>query len=769
MFEKLFSVFLFFASVGFAVAQSGSIRGSVKDIDGNPLPYAAVKIANSDIGTISNPDGSFLISEVSEGIKMLEISILGYKSFSTSVEVVAGQSTDISAILEPTMLAIDEVVVTGTRGAKRQTDSPVIVNVIVSKKLELIAATNLSEGLCYQPGIRVETNCQTCNYTQLRMNGLGGGYSQILINGRPLFSQLMGLYGLEQIPANMIDRIETVRGGISSLYGSSAIGGTVNILTKVPTENHFRISNTYQSIAGKVGDNAISGNAALVNSSKTAGGSIFVNRRNRDFYDANGDNFSELPQIENNTLGLNLFLLPAKNQKLELSLNGIHEYRYGGEMVDGPAHLASQAEERTHKVFVGSLDYALNFKDGKSGLMAYYGAQRTGRDHYTGIMPDDGEAIDLFLANPPYGASVATTHQGGIRLNQNLKRFLIGEAMLTIGGEYLYEKVNDEIKAYNYLIDQTTGNFGTFIQHDWNLTEQINFLSGIRFDKHNLVENVVVSPRLSLMYKPVQNAQIRLGWGSGFRAPQAFDTDLHMAFAGGGISRISLDENLEVERSNSYTASFNFDKANVKSIYGFTIEGFYTKLDDVFYHFPVGEDEFGERFEKRNGSGATVKGVSLEARANFNYKVQFDFGVTLQSSRFDDPVENIEGLAPKREFMRTPDAYGYGTVTYSISKNTVLAANIVYTGPMIITHFGGENTGQLVDEYFTSDAFTDVGFRLGHTFNFKKYGLELFGGVKNAFDAYQTDFDIGKNRNSDYIYGPSLPRTYYMGLTLSAL
>src|SRR5690606_625888 len=133
------------------------------------------------------------------------------------------------------------------------------------------------------------------------------------------------------------------------------------------------------------------------------------------------------------------------------------------------------------------------------------------------------------------------------------------------------------------------------------------------------------------------------------------------AFAGGGISRISLDENLDVERSHSYTASFNFDKANVKSIYGFTIEGFYTKLDDVFYLFPVGEDEFGERFEKRNGSGASVKGVSLEARANFNYKFQFDLGVTLQSSRFDDPVENIEGLAPKREFMRTPDAYGYGT------------------------------------------------------------------------------------------------------------
>ena len=122
---------------------------------------------------------------------------------------------DIS--VDPTSYDIDQVVVTGTKTFKRKTESPVIVNVIDSRQLESVQACNLAEGLNFQPGIRIETDCQTCNYTQLRMNGLAGGYSQILINGRPIFSPLTGLYGMEQIPVNMIDRIEIVRGGGSSL------------------------------------------------------------------------------------------------------------------------------------------------------------------------------------------------------------------------------------------------------------------------------------------------------------------------------------------------------------------------------------------------------------------------------------------------------------------------------------------------------------------------------------------------------------------------
>ena len=145
--------------------------------------------------------------------------MVGYESKEQQITVDKNNaSINLDFDLSPTQILIDQVVVTGTKTFKRQTQSPVIVNIISSETLDNVQACNLSEGLKFQPGLRVETDCQTCNYTQLRINGLGGGYSQILINGRPIFSPLTGLYGMEQIPANMVERIEVVRGGGSALY-----------------------------------------------------------------------------------------------------------------------------------------------------------------------------------------------------------------------------------------------------------------------------------------------------------------------------------------------------------------------------------------------------------------------------------------------------------------------------------------------------------------------------------------------------------------------
>lgn len=666
---------------------------------------------------------------------------------------------------------IDQVVITGTRTPKRKTDSPVIVNLINSKTLDQVVATTLSEGLKYQPGLRVETDCQTCNYTQLRINGLQGGYSQILINSRPLFSPLMGLYGMEQIPTNMIDRIEVVRGGVSALYGSSAIGGTVNVITKIPDGNNFSFTNTLQSIKGKTTDNIITGNASFVNQERNMGVSLFVNNRQRGMYDANGDNYSELPQLKDNTFGANFFFKPAKNHKLELSFSSINEYRYGGEMVDKAAYLAKQSEERTHNILMGSADYSFSFNDQKNSISVYYGGQKTDRKHYTGINPDDPDELAEFFANPPYGVSDVVTHQGGVQFNNKFEKFLIGTSTLTAGAEYVYDYVFDEIPTYRYEIDQTTRNFGAYVQNDWDLSDDLNFLAGARLDKHNMVDHAIFSPRLSLLYKGLTNTQFRAGWGTGFRAPQAFDTDLHIAFAGGGVSRIGLADNLKEERSNSFTGSVNYDKATEHFIAGFTVEGFYTKLKDAFFQFPLGEDEFGQIFQKRNGDEAIVKGITIEARANFDYVVQFDAGFTFQKSQFKSPVENIGGLEAKREFLRTPDNYGYATLTYNPNKNWAITANGVFTGSMLLAHVAGEGTGQDFDEYFKAKSFTDIGIRAGHTFNLPKMksGIEVFGGMKNILDAYQKNFDTGKNRDSNFIYGPNMPRTLFVGLRLKSI
>tara|TARA_R110002049_G_scaffold309094_1_gene516823 strand:+ start:15545 stop:17836 length:2292 start_codon:yes stop_codon:yes gene_type:complete len=748
-------------------AQNFKIQGQIFS-DHEILPFANVILESTSKGTMSDAEGNYTIKGIEPGTYTIIASFLGYRPQKKKITIT---DADITVLFNLENEALDEVVITGTRTEKRRTDSPVIVNLINSETLEAVVATDLSEGLRFQPGLRVEKDCQTCNYTQIRMNGLQGGYSQILINGRPIFSPLTGLYGLEQIPVNMIERIEVVRGGVSALYGSSAIGGTVNVITKIPKQNNCSMSYTYESIDGDATQNLINGNATVVSKDYKSGANFFVSNRKRQAYDNNGDNYSEMPELKDNSFGVNAFYLPTENSKLELSLSSLFEYRYGGELVDKPAYLAQQSEERDHHVTMASIDYQINFNEDKSSLILYYGGQQTERDHYTGIIPDEENEAQTFYAEPPYGISDVTTHQGGAQLNHKLDDFLGGKTVLTGGTEYIYDAVFDEITSYNYLIDQNTRNLGVFVQNDWDISESLNFLSGFRIDKHNLVDHAIFSPRLSLLYKLKKTTQFRLGWGTGFRAPQAFDTDLHIAFAGGGISRISLADDLVEERSNSFTASVNYDKASEHFIAGFTVEGFYTHLNDAFYQFPLGEDALGQRFEKRNGSGATVKGITLETRANFDYVFQVEAGFTLQSSLFNDAVENIEGLETKREFLRTPNNYAYATLTYVPTKKFNVSANLVYTGKMDIAHFAGENTGQTIDEYYKTPSFTELSLRAGYTFDITRVntGLELYAGFKNVTNSYQNDFDIGKNRDSNYIYGPGAPRSVFVGLKIQSL
>jgi len=736
------------------------VKGTITSENGDVLPYATIRIANSNTAVTTDENGEYSI-KASEKSMVLIVSYTGFITQRKNIRF-RTQRVIQNFVLKEQSELLNQITITGTRTNKRQTNSPIIVDVINKVKLENVQACNLSESLNFQTGLRVETDCQTCNYTQLRMNGLAGGYSQILINGRPIFSPLTSLYGLEQVPANMIERIEVVRGGGSALYGSSAVGGTVNVITRIPKKNDYAISYTFQNISG-TSDQIIAGNATVVNDKKNAGISFFLNHRNRDFFDANGDNFSELPKLRNMSFGTNLFFLPTENQKLEINFSKMNEYRFGGEMIDGPAYLAQQSEERTHDVYVGNLDYQINFNEEKSSLITYIGFQHTDREHYTGIFPDDPIDIDNHVLNPPYGFSKTTTFQGGIQLNHTLDSFFNTKNVISVGTEYIQDNVFDVIDAYNFKVDQFTKNWGLFFQSDWTISESMNVLSGFRVDDHNFVDNLIVSPRVSFLYKPSKDAQVRATWSTGFRAPQAFDSDLHIAFAGGGVSRISLDPDLIHERSNSYTVSFNYDKPKEKYIYGFTLEGFHTRLNNAFTLENIGTDGFGERFEKRNGDGATVQGITVEGRLNYDAIIQWDVGFTIQSSLFDNSVINSDILAGKREFLRTPNQYGYSTLTYTPNEKFKASANLVYTGPMDVLHLA--SPGNLNhDVYFRSPSFWDLGLRMSYTFDLNASNLEFFTGAKNLVNAYQTNFDVGKDRDSNFIFGPAIPRTFFIGI-----
>ncbi len=739
---------------------------------GEHLPFVTIYIEGTQVGTTTDITGHYMLIDLPAGEHTLSAQAVGYKKQSKKIVLEAGKSLEVNFALEEEVISLDGVVITGTKTFKRQTESPVIVNVLEGKTIQMIQANTLSEGLSFQPGLRVETDCQTCNYSQLRMNGLGGAYSQILINNRPVFSPLTGLYGLEQIPANMIDRIEVVRGGGSALYGSSAIGGTVNVITRIPKENAYDFSVNHSLINGVAHDNHINGNVNVLSHKRNAGVSFFASRRERDTYDHNDDNFSELPALKNNSFGFTSFFKPRHNHKLEVNLSSMYEYRYGGEITDKAAHLAQQSEERTHNVLMGGADYQIDLGNDKTSLIAFVGGQNTKRKHYTGIMPSEADDPVGYLAhiiNPPYGNSFNNTFQTGFQVNHRLNNFLGGINMLTVGTEYKYDEIVDEIEAYNYSLDQTTQNTGMFIQSDWEIFKGFTLLSGVRADKHSLLNKVILNPRFSVLYKHKQNTQIRASWSTGFRAPQAFDADMHIAFAGGGVSRIVLANDLNEEKSNSLSTSINYDKPSEKYVYGFTLEGFTTFLNNAFVLEEIAGDEFGQIFEKRNASSSTVQGITFEARINYNRKIQIEAGYTLQSSMYKDPVLYSDFLAPTRNYLRTPDNYGFYTLTYTPNNNFNASLSGVYTGSMQILHVGG--APELINDiYFETPSFFENNVKVSYTFNMPRVDsdLEIFGGVKNIINAYQDDFDSGPFRDSNYIYGPAIPRTFYLGVRVKA-
>ncbi|WP_319500613.1 TonB-dependent receptor [uncultured Draconibacterium sp.] len=768
----LSTIFLFFSLHTFAQEDhyDAVIIGHVVS-KGQHIPFVNIYLEGTNHGTTTDVTGHYMMVDLPIGEFTIVAKMIGYKESKKQVVLKAGETVEVKFDLEEDVIHMDEVVITGTKTFKRQTESAVIVNVLDAKTIEKVAAQTISESLSFQPGLRMETDCQTCNYTQLRMNGLGGAYSQILINGRSVFSPLTGLYGLEQLPTEMVERIEVVRGGASALYGSSAIGGTVNIITKLPQRNSYEVTSNNSIIGNDALDYNVSATLTALSQKRNAGMSMYAFHRQRDAFDANNDNFSELPEIKNNSFGINSFFQIDEDQKIEANFSSTYEYRYGGEMVDGPAYLAKQSEERTHNVLMGGIDYTYN-PTMRTSFVLYSAGQYTQRDHFTGIAPDGGQELQDYNNAPPYGDSKNSTFQFGAQLNHAINDFVgAGTNILTFGTEFIYDDVFDEITAYDYLIDQQTKNFGAFIQSDWSITRKTTLLAGVRADKHNFVDKLILNPRVSLLLKPDSYTQLRLSWSTGFRAPQAFDADMHIAFAGGGIQTIKLADDLEEERSQSLSASLNWDKPSEKHIIGFTLEGFYTQLKDAFILEEVGTDNAGNSLmEKRNGGNSQVYGATFEARANFDRKLQIEGGLTVQSSEYDAAIQWSEELPGEKKYLRTPETYGYYTLTWTATDRFSASLSGVYTGTMLVPHYGLSGDAGTIeqDELFDSPSFMENNIKVGYTFELKRIdsSVELFGGVSNMFDNYQDDFDKGKNRDSGYVYGPAKPRSIFFGIKL---
>ena len=239
------------------------------------IPYVVLSLKGTTYATGTDASGHYFLKNLPEGNYILVAEVIGYKKAEKSVKLVRNKSIEVNFTLEEEALSMNEVVVSATRNETNKKNTATIVNVASAKLFENTASSNLAESMAFQPGLRVENTCGNCGAVQLRINGLEGQYSQVLLDSNPIFSSLAGVYGLEQLPVAMIERVEVIRGGGSALFGSNAIGGVVNIITKEPLRNSLSLANTTNLIEGKTAEFNTSFNGSFVSDNHRAGVYLF--------------------------------------------------------------------------------------------------------------------------------------------------------------------------------------------------------------------------------------------------------------------------------------------------------------------------------------------------------------------------------------------------------------------------------------------------------------------------------------------------------------
>ncbi|MGM9780651.1 MAG: TonB-dependent receptor domain-containing protein [Candidatus Cryptobacteroides sp.] len=738
-----------------------SISGHVTDSrSGEHLPFITIMLKGTNIGTQTSSSGHYTMRNLPVGTFEVVASSLGYKESSIKMELKKGESYEINFSLEEENLAIDAVVVSATRNHSSRKEAPSLVNVLDNSIFTRTVSATLADGLVFQPGVRVENDCQNCGFVQARINGLDGHYSQVLIDSRPIFSALAGVYGLEQIPAAMIDRVEVVRGGGSALFGASAIGGTINIITKEAMRSSAEIRHDFTSIGISPSfDNNTSINASMVSDDGKAGLFVFGQKRSRDGYDADSDGFTEIPTLNSLTIGTRGHLRVSPYSKISFEYHALKEYRRGGDRLDRPAHEALIAEQTEHINNSGSLSYDGQSPEGKHAWTAYISAQSINRNSYYGTGMDPNA----------YGKTTDFTGVAGGQYSVKFNRLLFMPAQLTAGLEYNFDRLHDISLGYDHQTKQNVHIIGTYLQNEWKNVHW-SLLAGVRMDKHNLISRPIFSPRVNIRYSPFRDLGFRAIYASGFRAPQAFDEDLHVLVAGGERIRITLADDLKEERSHSFSLSLDWYHRVGAVHFNLMAEGFFTLLKDTYALRQTGQSTDGGMSsvtERYNGPGAKVFGGSFEGKMSIGNNLNFQAGLTLQRSLYDQAQQwsDDENVAPVREMFRSPDCYGYLVACYSPFKNFDIDLSGTYTGPMLTQHMAGSGTD--TDVAVRTPSFWDIGCKVSYEFPIMGVcQLNVHAGVKNIFNAYQKDFDRGEMRDSGYIYGPSLPRSIVIGTGL---
>ena len=670
--------------------------------NGDALPYVNIYLKGTKKGDVSKDDGSYKITNLEPKQYTIIASFTGYQTQKKTVTVSSGNLVVNFDLYESELL--EEIVVTGTLKPVSRIDSPVPVEVYTPTFFKKNPTPSIFEALQNVNGVRPQLNCGLCNTGDIHINGLEGPYTLVLIDGMPIVSGLSTVYGLSGIPNSLVERIEIVKGPASSLYGSEAVGGLVNVITKKPNSAPSFSADFFSTSWGEF--NLDFGSKFKVGKNYALLGVNYFNYNQR--IDNNNDGYTDLT-LQDRISIFNKWNFERKSGKT-LSIAGrfFYEDRWGGEN-----------------------NWDSSFR---GGTQVYGESIYTTRGELFGLYEfPTVEDIDFTFSatthdqNSFYGNTFYNAQQH-IIFGQTTWNREFGKHDLLVGLAGRYNYYDDNTLATRHQVNDTNNPDeiiipSIFVQNQWKPHPKHEILTGLRYDYDKRHGNII-TPRGAYKFTPTKNDAIRFNLGTGFRVVNLFTED-HAALT--GSREVIIEEDLNPEKSINVNINYLM-KRYLSSGTFLTIEtsAWYTHFSNrINPDYDTNVNQI--RYSNSNGY-AISQGISLQADINFAFGLKAMVGSSLQE------VANIEN----RERTRQPLTEGFNanwSLSYRINPANLL---IDYTGnlygPMrLATQEFTNEAGIFIDDPRDKNSpyWSVMNIQLTYD-SFKN--IEIYTGVKNLLN-----------------------------------
>jgi outer membrane receptor for ferrienterochelin and colicins len=657
--------------------------------ENEPLPYVNIYLKSTTKGSSSNEAGEYTINNVPYGTYTIVASFTGFENVEKQIEVNSIKTITVNFQLDESE-SLNEVIVTGTLKPVSRLESPVPVEVYTPAFFKKNPTPNIFEALQNVNGVRPQLNCNVCNTGDIHINGLEGPYTLVLIDGMPIVSGLSTVYGLSGIPNSLIEQVEIVKGPASSLYGSEAVGGLINIITKLPENAPFFFGDTFVSGWGEVNLD-LGFKANVGGKANVLTGINYYNYSNP--IDNNNDNFTDVTLQDRISIFQKWNFNRKSNKQFSLAGRYFYEDRWGGEMqwnssFRGGDQVYGESIYTSRYELIGN--YQLPVQENMTFQFSY-------SDHDQNSVYGDTP----YLAKQRIGF-------GQLTWDKPLKNH---DLLFGLAGRYNFYNDNTPATAKpdKVLIPSV------FAQDEITLSEKQRLLLGARYD-YDSRHGSIFTPRIAYRFKPTDDDIIRLNVGTGFRVVNLF-TEEHAALT--GARDVIVEGQLDPEQSYNITLNY-LKKLYAKSgmIFTFDASAFYTYFTNAI--IPDYDTDPNKIFYRNLDGFSTTKGVSINVDAVFSSGIRGSIGAT-----FQDVSKEENGVKTKQILTESFSA------VWSLSyKNYPTNITVDYTGnvygPMRLPLLGELDPRR---EYSPTWSIQNIQFTYSGINNF-----EIYGGIKNLLN-----------------------------------